>query len=178
MDSDRLNRWLTLGANIGVLVGIIVLAVEIRQNSDLARLQFLDDRRTTWQQGELVVFGDSIAEVWEKSVLNPESLSLAETRILDAYLAFQLTNSERVFGLERAGLLEVGATQQWMQSELPFFFDTEFAKTWWEIEGRTSWGDEFVRLADPIILGTTKNETVNRLLRIQRETASRLRSSQ
>ncbi len=31
MDSDRLNRWLTLGANLGVLVGIIFLAVEIRQ---------------------------------------------------------------------------------------------------------------------------------------------------
>ncbi len=131
MDSDRLNRWLTLGANLGVLVGIIILAVEIRQNSSLARLQFSDDRRATWQQGELVVFGDSIAEVWEKSVLNPESLSLAETRILDAYLAFQLTNSTRVFELEKAGLLEVGATKQWMQNNLPFFFDTEFAKTWW-----------------------------------------------
>ncbi len=71
MDSDRLNRWLTLGANLGVLVGIIFLAAEIRQNSDLARLQFAEDRQTTWQQGELVVFGDSIATVWEKSVLNP-----------------------------------------------------------------------------------------------------------
>ncbi len=177
MDSDRLNRWLTLGANLGVLVGIIILAVEIRQNSSLARLQFSDDRRATWQQGELVLFGDSIAEVWEKSVLNPESLSLAETRILDAYLAFQLTNSSRVFELEKAGLLEVGATKQWMQGNLPFFFDTEFAKTWWEIEGRT-WGDEFVQLADPIILETTKNQSVNKLLRIQRETASRLSSSQ
>jgi len=177
MDSDRLNRWLTLGANLGVLVGIIILAVEIRQNSSLARLQFSDDRRATWQQGELVVFGDSIAEVWEKSVLNPESLSLAETRILDAYLAFQLTNSTRVFELEKAGLLEVGATKRWMQNNLPFFFDTEFAKTWWEIECRT-WGDEFVQLADPIILETTKNESVNKLLRIQRETVSRLSSSQ
>jgi hypothetical protein len=177
MDSDRLNRWLTLGANLGVLVGIIILAVEIRQNSDLARLQFSDDRRATWQQGEMVLFGDSIAEVWEKSVLNPESLSLSETRILDAYLAFQLTNSSRVFDLEKAGLLEDGATQQWMQGNLPFFFDTEFAKTWWEIEGRT-WGDEFVLLADPIILETTKNQSVNKLLKIQRETALRVRSSQ
>ncbi len=176
MDSDRLTRWLTLGANLGVLVGIIFLAAEIRQNSSLARLQFADDRWNTWQQGELVVFGDSIANVWEKSVLNPESLSLAETRILDAYLAFQLTNSTRVFYLEDAGLLDVGATKQYMQDTLPFFFDTEFAKVWWEIEGRT-WDDEFVRLADPIIRDTTKNESVDKLLRIQRETASRIGSS-
>ena len=32
MDSDRVNRWLTLGANIGVLFGIILLLFELNQN--------------------------------------------------------------------------------------------------------------------------------------------------
>jgi hypothetical protein len=35
LDSRRLNRWLTLGANIGVVVGIIFLAIELRQNNEL-----------------------------------------------------------------------------------------------------------------------------------------------
>ena len=39
MDSDRLQTWLTLGANIAVLVGIVFLAVEIRQNSEHLALQ-------------------------------------------------------------------------------------------------------------------------------------------
>jgi hypothetical protein len=168
---------LALGANIGVLAGIIFLALEIRQNSSLARLQFADDRQMTWQQGELTVFGETVAHVWEKSVLDPASLSLAETRILDAYLAFQLANSTRVFALERAGLLEVGATKKHMQGELPAFFDTEFAKVWWEIEGRT-WGDDFVQLADPIILETDTNEFVDKLLRIRREAALRVSDTQ
>ena len=30
---DRLNRWLTLIANLGVLMGILILAFEIRQNT-------------------------------------------------------------------------------------------------------------------------------------------------
>ena len=29
MNADRLNRWLTLGANIAVLVGIFFIAAEI-----------------------------------------------------------------------------------------------------------------------------------------------------
>lgn len=33
MKFEKLNAWLTLGANIGVLVGIVFLAVEVRQNS-------------------------------------------------------------------------------------------------------------------------------------------------
>lgn len=32
MDTDNLNRWLTLGANIAVFASIMFLAVEIRQN--------------------------------------------------------------------------------------------------------------------------------------------------
>lgn len=39
MDSDRLNKWLTLGANLGVLIGIILLIFELDQNRDLMRAQ-------------------------------------------------------------------------------------------------------------------------------------------
>ena len=39
MDSDRLDKWLTLGANVGVLVGIILLVVELGQNRDMMRAQ-------------------------------------------------------------------------------------------------------------------------------------------
>ena len=39
MDSDRLNRWLTLGANLGVLVGIILLIVELDQNREMIKSQ-------------------------------------------------------------------------------------------------------------------------------------------
>ncbi len=35
---DRSSRWLTLGANIGVVLGLIVLVVEIRQNAAMTRL--------------------------------------------------------------------------------------------------------------------------------------------
>jgi hypothetical protein len=177
MDSDRLNRWLSLGANIGVLIGIIFLAVEIRQNSDLARLQFADDRLDTWQQGELVVLGDSIAAVWEKSVQDPETLTLAEARMLDAYLAFQLTNGLRVLELEQAGLLESGATERHLQRELPFFFDSEFAKAWWEIEGST-WTPELVEIAEPIIREIDNDETAIKLQSIRQEAASRVRGTE
>ena len=33
MDTDRLNRWIALGANLAVLVGVVALVVEIRTNT-------------------------------------------------------------------------------------------------------------------------------------------------
>jgi hypothetical protein len=47
MNSENVNRWLSLAANIGVIAGIIFLAIEIRQNqesldrnSDLVELDY------------------------------------------------------------------------------------------------------------------------------------------
>jgi hypothetical protein len=37
VDIDRLNRWLTLGANIGVLFGIVFLIIELNQTSEMNR---------------------------------------------------------------------------------------------------------------------------------------------
>jgi hypothetical protein len=39
MDSDGLNKWLTLAANIGVIAGIVFLALELRQNTEMMRAQ-------------------------------------------------------------------------------------------------------------------------------------------
>ena len=46
MDSDRLNRWLTLGANLGVLVGIALLLVDLDQNRGMMRAQTRDQIAT------------------------------------------------------------------------------------------------------------------------------------
>jgi len=50
MNTDRLNRWLALGANVGVLIGLILLVYEVRQNSDLMRAQISMERTTTNMQ--------------------------------------------------------------------------------------------------------------------------------
>lgn len=39
MDTNKLNKWLTLAANFGVIAGILFLVLELRQNSELMRAQ-------------------------------------------------------------------------------------------------------------------------------------------
>lgn len=50
MNTDRLNRWLALGANIGVLIGLLLLIYEMRQNSELMRAQISMERTNTNMQ--------------------------------------------------------------------------------------------------------------------------------
>lgn len=37
METDKLNGWLVLAANVGVIVGLLLLVYEIRQNTELMR---------------------------------------------------------------------------------------------------------------------------------------------
>lgn len=39
MNLDLLNRWITVVANVGVLVGLLLLAFELNQNRDMIRAQ-------------------------------------------------------------------------------------------------------------------------------------------
>jgi hypothetical protein len=53
VNSDALHRWLTLASNIAVLIGVVFVALEIRQNNDLmaaeARFNRVSISREAWQ---------------------------------------------------------------------------------------------------------------------------------
>ncbi len=44
MNSDKLNSWLALGANFGVLIGLTVLIFELNQNTEIMRAQMINSR--------------------------------------------------------------------------------------------------------------------------------------
>ena len=67
MDSNTVNRWLTLGANVGVMVGLILLIVEIDQNSQLVRIQIEQSRSeayVAWMRQ--IVEGEHAAPLYAK----------------------------------------------------------------------------------------------------------------
>jgi hypothetical protein len=59
MDFDKLNKWLTLLANFGVVAGIVFLAVEIRQNQTLLE----QNHQTMLRNQELEILNATHLEV-------------------------------------------------------------------------------------------------------------------
>ena len=39
MNADNLNKWLALGANIGVVIGLFLVAYQIKQDAELTKVQ-------------------------------------------------------------------------------------------------------------------------------------------
>ena len=67
MDPQKLNNWLSVIANFGVLIGILILVVEIGQNSELMRVQIEQQRSdayVAWQRE--IASGDHAAPLFAK----------------------------------------------------------------------------------------------------------------
>ncbi len=47
MNADNVNKWLTLSANIGVVIGLVLLIIEIGQNTEMMRAQINQSRTDT-----------------------------------------------------------------------------------------------------------------------------------
>ena len=82
MESDRLNRWLTLIANFGVVVGLFLLIAEVNHASRLAEVEAYQTRIRDIQELSLeLALSDSLAEILIKADSEGvESLTPSEYR--------------------------------------------------------------------------------------------------
>lgn len=56
---DQINRWMTLAANVGVLLGILFLVFELRQNTTASRAEAASNYQDTFSEVELFIARDA-----------------------------------------------------------------------------------------------------------------------
>ena len=87
MHIERIDKWFTLLANLGVLIGIVFLVVEVRQSNRIAvattEISVRDQYRS---HNELVLANDAIAELLVKAADADAEFSEVETEKLYAFL--------------------------------------------------------------------------------------------
>ncbi len=86
MKVDRWNTWLQIAATLGLIGGLILVAVQIQQTRELARVRLQIEGTLAFQQVEIAMLGENPAEAWARSIRDPESLSPADVKIVDSYL--------------------------------------------------------------------------------------------
>lgn len=130
MNSDLVNRWLTLGADIGVIVGIAFLMLEIRQSSEIATVQVRLDYAAGWRSVDEARQDDFFAKIIAKSLENPQELSLHEIVQLDAYYSGVLDQTLSALRAADAGLRNEAFSVA-ANSIAAIYFSNEFARSWW-----------------------------------------------
>jgi len=158
MNSSNLDRWLTVGTNISVLIGIVLLVVEINQNNELVRIQIEQARSDTyvaWQRE--VASGDHIAPLFAKlgmqdgeffSSLDFEQLDRVEMERIRAIASARFYYYETLYAQYKRGFV---SDEYWSNRIVPAVRD--WAPVWTklfvndELSSRRSFTDEIMRFS-------------------------------
>ncbi len=146
MDTDKLKRWLTLGANIGVLSGLILVALQINQNSEIAKAQLANDYYLADMQLERSMMGENPIQAWVKAVYSPNEMTPEDAAILDRYFNFGLVQLNRLRKLEELGLADEEMVRERV-GYLRWHLGNEAGRKWWTTSKRF-YAEEFANLID------------------------------
>lgn len=154
MDLLQINEWLTLAANLGVLVGIVFLIIEIKQNTALhnsdSRKALLSNDQTS-----LLVALDH-HDIFQK-MSQPEKLSQADQYRLSFIFAIDLRNREFEYFQYMSGSLDENTWKSYKDLIL-MNHATERGRIWWEKVGREVVNPKFAEMVDQMLANQPTNE--------------------
>lgn len=155
MDYSQLNEWLTLTANLGVLVGIIFLIIEIKQNTELHKS---DSRKAivSNDQASLLValeHHDIFRKLGEK-----ETFSQADQYRLSFTFAIDLRNREFEYFQYKSGSLDEDTWKSYKDLIL-MNHATERGRIWWDKVGRDIVNPAFAEMIDKMLADNPDNGT-------------------
>ncbi len=105
MQFDRVNRWLTLVANFGVVIGLVFVALEIKTSTNTNRIAIQQGWASNWMLINSQVAGDGeLAGIIEK-VYSGSTLTPVEERRMKRFIRMRVTHALAQLGLYDNGLI-------------------------------------------------------------------------
>ncbi len=159
---QRLDRdWPSMVDSLAIIAGLVLVAIELNQNTKHLRLQLLDQITARANENNRALLGENPTAAIEKSVREPENLTYAELLIVDAHLINVLSGWEDRFFLYEEGLVEASDWERKIEEEVNWFFGNRFAKTWWRESAREFVEPEVARYIDEALEAVGDDDTYN-----------------
>jgi hypothetical protein len=130
MDGQKIGSWFQIASNIGILGGLILVGIQLHQNSEILKTQVMTDESRRIVEKEWVLIGEEGARVWAKSIEHPNDLNLQEHRIMDSILWTGLENFRHAHRLATQGLVDIDWRSR-VSDESAFFFGNPYGRGWW-----------------------------------------------
>jgi len=164
MDLKKMAEILKPIGNLAVVAGIVLVVLELNQNSKLVEAQLESDEFASWLAVDASKQSETFGEVLAKSIERPEELTLGEMVELDGYLYTYLDLLWRRETLHTLGIgsdLEVQA-----RTSMTYYFGNRFAQAWWA-ESKFRFEDEFVTTIDRLMPEVSADQDIEFFGRIR-----------
>ena len=132
MKTKQLNHWLTLGANLAILVGLVLVAIELNQNTRQLSLELGWQINQKMFENNRDLLGDNPTPIYAKSVLSPEELTFEEFQVASAFVFNFLGVAEDRFFLYQQGLMSDQEWKAYVDDDIELTLGYRFAQEFWK----------------------------------------------
>ena len=132
MNWDAIGAFGEWADAIVVIITLVYLARQIKQNSEVSRLAMYSNDIDSYIQRDHVTTNESLAAAWSKAIEDPKAMTASEMIRMDSLLLSVLTELARRHYLYEQGFYKVSAKSMASQ-ELALYFGNEYSQAWWAI---------------------------------------------
>ena len=157
MNLTKLTPWLTILANLGLLAGMVLVAYEINQNSQLARTALVNEGNIASNQFWAHLMGETPADVIAMAVECPEAMTYSDFIVMDAFLFSGMNFLYRNYELAQEGIFTDEDWRASVEGYAAWYLGNPFGRNWWRAEGGTFFAKEFSDYVDLQLEGTVKD---------------------
>jgi hypothetical protein len=147
---EKFNQWFTLIANFGVLVGIVFLGLEIRQNTAyLSR----GESNATFEQAStsrILSLDREFAELLVRSKQGESALDEVDQLRLSIYYNQWMWTANQIYVRELDGYIDAGEWERSGKAIVLEYISGLAGRSWWQ-DARTTFPPEFSVLVDEIL---------------------------
>ena len=123
---DTTLRWLEVGANVGIICGLILVSFQITQERDIATEVFNADTFSVTTEQQRHISGEEVSSSLATAINRPADLTPKDFVVLDSYYAGEfarLIRQEEILGTTR-----IGVVGRWTH----YLLGNPFGYAWWQ----------------------------------------------
>ncbi len=131
MESSKVGYWLQVGANIGILGGLILVGLQMQQNSELLSAQLSHQESDRYIAIETAAMGDDLPGAWAKVLEDPTALTLEDQVTVEGYIFSTVERWRSLHRLSNLGLL----SQNWepiIREDATYYLGHPYGQSWWK----------------------------------------------
>ena len=132
MNWDAIGAFGEWAGAIVVIITLIYLARQIKQNSELSRLALYSNDIDSYIQRDHLTTDEPLAAAWSKAIEDPRAITASEMIRVNSLLSSVLTQLARRHYLHDQGFYKVSAQSMGSQ-ELALYFGNAYAQAWWKV---------------------------------------------
>ena len=172
MQKSKWTAWIELAAALSVLIGLVFVALEVRQNNEHARAESIRDLFQMWSDVYQFEYENGISELVRKSIEEPDDLNEDDFLRLGKYLDLVMNAQLTQAAMQHEAGLVIGD----IAAEAPTFARSYFASNASRIWLRDN--EDWVRSFSPTFYSALIVEIERNPVAIRMPQLERFRSTQ